>query len=63
MAFAFVESYAKILANSLSIEIINDKEKIKSMILEILSNNSPFKKNDIKKNKNKYYDYSEKISS
>ena len=63
LAFAFVESYAKILASSLSIEIINDKEKIKSMILEIISNNSLYKKNDIIKNKNKNYDYSEKISS
>jgi len=65
LAFIFVESYAKILANSMSIEIISDKKKIKSMILEILSNNLCFMANNTKKNKNKnkYYNYSEKISS
>jgi len=63
LALIFVENYAKILASSMSIGIINDREKIKSIILEILSNNLCFMTNNNKKNKNKYYNYSERISN
>ena len=62
-AFIFVESYAKILARAMSISPIDDKEKVKNIIIEIISNNFYVKKQNSKKIKNKYYNYYEKISS
>ena len=63
LVFIFIENYAKILANSMSIPIIKDKEKIKIMISEIISQNFDFQMNHLKKSKKENYSYSEKISS
>ena len=63
LAFIFVESYAKILARAMSISPIDDKETIKNIIIEIISDNFYVKNKHTKKIKNKYYNYSEKISN
>ena len=63
LVFIFIENYAKILANSMSIPIIKDKEKIKIMISEIISQNFDSRMNNLKKSKKENYSYSEKISS
>lgn len=64
LALIFVVNYAKILANSMSIPIIDDKERLKEIILDI-SSKLAYNKSDliIKEKKKKYYNYHEKSSN
>ena len=65
LAFTFVEKYAKILANSMSIPFIEDNEQIKKVIIDISSKLVFHESETIFKEKmrKKYYNYFEKSSN
>ena len=64
LAFIFVEKYAKILANSMSIPIIYDNNQIKKMIMDINSK-LVYRESEtiLKEKKKKYYYFFEKSSN